>query len=1344
MAPMPEPEKPLKPTPRKRGWFRRALRWVGLLLLVVAIFHRPLFHMGMRLLLIQVAARQNVTLDVAFSGNVFTNLTVSGVRAIPTGKAPSPVHRIVIERVRLDYSIPLLVKHGIGEFLRSYEVINADLELDALPSKSEPERQQKHALAEDLNNLLGQPAAYADRVRIENFNITVRAEKNVTQVKGFNLLLDPESPGYLRVERIQIPGMPVWENLSAETSYEKRNFFIKELQLDPKLVIEQLNFDASQRAQHKGGMDLKARLFGGTLHLALSGSQLDAKGKNLANSYDTKLQVEASDVSLEDATAYFGAPKPPVAKLTSLVVLFTGEPEKPRTWDGNIGLRVDTLAFDKTKVDNVKLAAKFTRGGKADLKAVNIAAGNNSIALSGTIGLPESVNDFPLSDVDGALKIDAPDLPALTAMLPDPLTGSVSGGGPIKLGKGWVSTDLAFVAATLAGKGFAVETTKLALHAEKRIAPAGGAPFDDLTSHLTAELTGLRAGDFAIDSVALDVENRNDLVTLHTVEVHRAENSVSAKGTYQVPRDLSQAASAPVDAQFAIDLPKLESFGIKVKDATLAGHIAGKGTLKLVDQALNGGVQIDGGDFQIGSYKAVALATKIGIANNKASIEQLALQFNATDQVGITGEVGVQAPFPYEAALLLDVKDLAAFQPLLAVLGMKQSLTGALHLDWSGKGEAAPIKPPLAPSLEQTGQLNLTLAKGRFDKIDLSEIKLGGLYGPEFAQSTDLRFVSGPTTFTGALEMKDGKVKLRDMSLSQGDLSVLSGFVILPIDLDRTNQPVPLDQRIAANINTTNLDLDKLLGSFGQTSPVAGTITANLVTGGTVLQPFGHLKVAGRKLRAKAVNALDAADLDLDIHYASKPRPDDTLPGPGPSPGELTLNAVVKQPQMQPLTIKGQVPLDLESTIKDARLDPNLPLEVSIQLPPSSLAVVPKLAPQVRKIDGTLGLDVRVEGTVNKPVLSGTAALDLIQARMDNENIPAIRGFKARLGFADDTLNFNTFEGEVGGGTFKLSGTVKVPNLKDPVFDLRMASREVLVKRDDSITVRADADVQLTGPLSAANVGGTVYVTHSRFFKEIDILPIAMPGKAKPAPKTAKAIDTGVSFPAPPLRDWKFDLAIKTRPNDSFLIRGNLANGAAALDLKLGGTGLAPYLEGNVHIEQFKASLPFSTLTVSRGFVYFNKEDPFQPSLEIQADSQARDYLVHAYVYGKATDPQIQLSSEPPLQYSDIVSLLATGTTATELTGNADVLASKAAMLAIQQLYHKIFLKGKAPAVDKDKTNSGNFVDRFTFELGALDNRTGGQQVISRVKLTDQLYLIGDLGTEGSFTGSLKYLIRFR
>ena len=229
----------------------------------------------------------------------------------------------------------------------------------------------------------------------------------------------------------------------------------------------------------------------------------------------------------------------------------------------------------------------------------------------------------------------------------------------------------------------------------------------------------------------------------------------------------------------------------------------------------------------------------------------------------------------------------------------------------------------------------------------------------------------------------------------------------------------------------------------------------------------------------------------------------------------------------------------------------------------------------------------------------------------------------------------------------------------------------MLVLRNDSITVRADTDVKLAGPLSAAAATGTIYVTHSRFFKEIDILPIGLPGRPKPAPKSAPR-QVNISFPNPPLRDWTFDVAIKTHDDDPFLVRGNLANGAAALSLRLAGTGLKPWLDGNIRIDSFNANLPFSRLAITRGYIYFTEDAPFEPSLDLQAESRARDYLVGAYIYGTASNPQIALSSEPPLPHADIVSLLATGTTTAELGANAEALASRAAMLAVKQLYQKI------------------------------------------------------------------------
>ena len=52
------------------------------------------------------------------------------------------------------------------------------------------------------------------------------------------------------------------------------------------------------------------------------------------------------------------------------------------------------------------------------------------------------------------------------------------------------------------------------------------------------------------------------------------------------------------------------------------------------------------------------------------------------------------------------------------------------------------------------------------------------------------------------------------------------------------------------------------------------------------------------------------------------------------------------------------------------------------------------------------------------------------------------------------------------------------------------------------------------------------------------------------------------------------------KSKDPFLIRGNLATGEAIVDMKLAGTGLHPQLQGQVRLENFDATLPFSTLTI--------------------------------------------------------------------------------------------------------------------------------------------------------------------
>ena len=189
-----------------------------------------------------------------------------------------------------------------------------------------------------------------------------------------------------------------------------------------------------------------------------------------------------------------------------------------------------------------------------------------------------------------------------------------------------------------------------------------------------------------------------------------------------------------------------------------------------------------------------------------------------------------------------------------------------------------------------------------------------------------------------------------------------------------------------------------------------------------------------------------------------------------------------------------------------------------------------------------------------------------------------------RFTFRDNVLTLDRFGGDLAGGPFTMSGRVTFAKLTEPIFDLQMRAQSVLVARNDTLTARADGDVKVTGPLAAATVSGNVALTNTRFLKNIDLIPIGLPGRPAPQPPTERP--EFFSLPGPPFRDWKFDVAIKTK--DPVLIRGNLATGEATTDLKLTGTGLKPGLQGMVHMEDVEATLPFSRLDVSRGSLTFN------------------------------------------------------------------------------------------------------------------------------------------------------------
>jgi hypothetical protein len=448
----------------------------------------------------------------------------------------------------------------------------------------------------------------------------------------------------------------------------------------------------------------------------------------------------------------------------------------------------------------------------------------------------------------------------------------------------------------------------------------------------------------------------------------------------------------------------------------------------------------------------------------------------------------------------------------------------------------------------------------------------------------------------------------------------------------------------------------------------------------------------------------------------------------------LTADGKIQQSDIHPLVLTGRMPLDVGQIIQVGSVPDDTPLQFSLKWPDNTLAFVRKIVPDIRVVEGTASVDVSVNGTVKRPDLAGSirATLSRFQARTDT--VPPISNFTTNITFQHDRIQIAQLNGLAGGGLFGVTGGIDLKDGTNPIFDIGVTGKQVLLTRSDGIIVRANFNLAIRGPLSSGEVSGTVGITDSRFFKDIDILPLNLPGR--PPPQPPQGAMPKIAVETPPFKDWKFNIAVRT--DDPFLIQSNLARGRITINLQAGGTGAAPSLTGFVRVDRLVASLPFSKMEITDGRIDFVQgANILDPSLNIVGRSTVSDYDVRARIFGNVSNPTVLLDSSPPLAQGDILVLLATGATTSEFAQDPSLLAGRATFIVLQQIFRKFF-----PNTNRADQQKEPFIDRFSVNI-IPGNRAGEQNIVSSFKLTKNWQIIGDFGTS-SYQARLKYLIRFR
>jgi translocation and assembly module TamB len=297
------------------------------------------------------------------------------------------------------------------------------------------------------------------------------------------------------------------------------------------------------------------------------------------------------------------------------------------------------------------------------------------------------------------------------------------------------------------------------------------------------------------------------------------------------------------------------------------------------------------------------------------------------------------------------------------------------------------------------------------------------------------------------------------------------------------------------------------------------------------------------------------------------------------------------------------------------------------------LAILQTFSRQIYS-SGDLSASADIRGTIAAPLINGE--LRLQRASFNYEDFPAgISNANGTIQFNGNRAFIRNLTGESGGGKVTLAGFVAREN--GVRFALRSNAAKVRIRVQQGVSVIADAQVNLSGSMENSLLTGTATVDQINYAPQTDFASILT--------RTAPPVQAP-SAPSPFLDNMKLDVRVRT--TSATAIRTSLAeNLQIAADLQIRGTARQPGILGRVNITHGKLLFFGNEYDVQTGTVGFFNPVRIEPVLDLALHTTAKGVDVVLHVTGPVDNMKLSYTSDPPLQFQEIVRLLATGGTPT-------------------------------------------------------------------------------------------------
>ena len=329
------------------------------------------------------------------------------------------------------------------------------------------------------------------------------------------------------------------------------------------------------------------------------------------------------------------------------------------------------------------------------------------------------------------------------------------------------------------------------------------------------------------------------------------------------------------------------------------------------------------------------------------------------------------------------------------------------------------------------------------------------------------------------------------------------------------------------------------------------------------------------------------------------------------------------------IAARGSVSLEGDQPL-DVSVDGNLDLRMlGALLPGSAMA-------------GRAELHARGSGTLGSPLLDGEAVVMNGEWRLTEPRLAAT-GLNGRLSFSADRIRIDGVTGRLNGGDLQISGDVRHAGLALTDGALSITSTGASVEFPRGLRSEVNAELTVEIVQSEIVVDGALSIERGAYRN-----PLRLTEELLTAART-RSLAAGTSAPASLLGAVRLEIAMRTE-ND-ILVDNNYARLSLGSDLRIVGTLAAPSIVGRATIREGGIlTLAGRAYRIQTGSIDFSNPVEIEPDLNVQARTRVRDYDITLTLSGTPAQLETQLTSDPPLGQSDLVSLLVTGRTPTSQT----------------------------------------------------------------------------------------------